>query len=152
MRRSAHLVAVLALTMLMTGAAAAPAVAGGRAPATLAFGPHSDPYGASLVTWSQRWWRWETSIGTRRNHSLDTTGANCDVKQQGRVWFLGTIFGSGSVTRSCTIPRDKALLVNLWASSTTIPARTRTSSPHRGSRCGTSSGTGAARWSTPSTH
>ncbi len=114
MRRSAHLAAVLSLTLLLTGAAtAAPAVAGAETPASLAFGPNSDPYGTSMVTWSQRWWRWETSIGTARNPSLDTTGANCDVQQQGRVWFLGSIFGSGSLTRSCTVPRDKALLVNL---------------------------------------
>lgn len=113
MRRSLRATLTLAILLLVgTATAAGPAVAAGSQ-LPLAFGPNSHPYGASMVTWTERWWQWETSVGTTRNPSLDTTGAHCGVNQSGPVWFLGTTFGSGSVTRSCTIPGERALLVNL---------------------------------------
>lgn len=79
----------------------------------VAFAPDARPFGRSMTSWNKRWWRWELSIPTAQNPSLDETGANCDEGQGGRVWFLGSLFRSGSVTRECTIPPNRALLVNL---------------------------------------
>ena len=45
----------------------------------------------------------------------DTTGANCAVNQSGKVWFLaGTATntdGGPGITRTCTVPSGKAILV-----------------------------------------
>jgi hypothetical protein len=86
---------------------------GARFGNTLAFPPSAHPLGQSLTNWSKEWWRWELSIPTDRNPSLDPTGADCAEGQAAEVWFLGSIFGSGAVTRSCTIPGHTPLLVSL---------------------------------------
>ena len=79
----------------------------------IAFPPGADPYDRSMVQWEMAWWRWELSIPASVNPSLDATGANCVEGQSGKVWFLASTFGSGSVHRACTVPAGKALLVNL---------------------------------------
>jgi len=79
----------------------------------LAFAANAHPFGHSLTDWSEAWWRWEVSIPTDRNPGLDLTGANCAEGQGGEVWFVGALFASGEVTRTCTIPAHRALLVNL---------------------------------------
>ncbi len=87
----------------------------------LAYAPDAQPFGRSLTRWEKAWWRWELSVPTDRNPSLDTTGANCAEGQAGRVWFLGSIFGSGDVARGCTVPAGKALLVNLSSALNDYP-------------------------------
>src|SRR4030081_3634226 len=59
--------------------------------------------------WSARWSQWALAIPKGTNPLLDTTGAKCAVGQGGPVWFLAGTFGSGSVSRSCTVPAGKAL-------------------------------------------
>ena len=49
------------------------------------------------------------SIPKSVNPSDEAGGANCEINQQGPVWFLGGPLGS-SFTRSCTIPAGKAIL------------------------------------------
>jgi hypothetical protein len=78
----------------------------------LVFTPSVHPYGASMVTWSERWWQWLLETPAATNPFLDPTGAECAVAQQGKAWYLAPFIG-GSATRSCTIPSGKALLVNL---------------------------------------
>ena len=64
------------------------------------------------------WWQWILDIPKEINPLLDETGANCDVNQQGPVWFLvGTPGDSetggiitGSVDRDCGIPEGKKIL------------------------------------------
>jgi hypothetical protein len=53
------------------------------------------------------------AIPEATNPNLDPTGANCAVGQVGPVWFLAGTFGTlgDSVTRSCTVPAGKALLL-----------------------------------------
>jgi hypothetical protein len=67
-----------------------------------------------------RWWQWFFSVPASKNPGLATNGAlDCSAGQSGDVWFLAGHFqGSGSFTRSCTIPVGKALvvpLINSWA-------------------------------------
>ncbi len=84
-----------------------------RSGIALAFDANAHPYGASMTQWDERWWQWEVSSPTARNPSLDPTGANCASGQSGPVWYLGVVFGTATVTRSCTVPSDRAILVNL---------------------------------------
>jgi hypothetical protein len=80
-----------------------------------AFEPHSAPFGTSMERWSERLWQWIYSIPTGSNPFLDTTGADCGVQQpSGDVWYLPPVpdpGGTASFTRSCTIPRGRALLL-----------------------------------------
>lgn len=84
----------------------------------LIFNRHAHPYGASMVTWSERIWKWIYRQPAASNPTLDQTGASCDVDQSGPVWFLASIIPGASVfhgERTCTIPRHKALLVQTAA-------------------------------------
>ena len=65
--------------------------------------------GESRAALTQRWWRWWMSIPKGVNPSDQAGDANCEINQQGPVWFLGGPLGS-SFTRSCTIPAGKAIL------------------------------------------
>jgi hypothetical protein len=71
----------------------------------------SMPYNLTYGEWSAKWWIWALSIPEENNPITDQTGANCEVNQQGPVWFLAGTLG-GSVTRDCDISRDKAILVS----------------------------------------
>jgi hypothetical protein len=73
----------------------------------------STPYGNTYGEWSARWWQWLMAIPEAANPNLDPTGANCAVGQVGPVWFLAGTFGTlgDSVTRRCTVPAGKALLL-----------------------------------------
>ena len=71
--------------------------------------PGSNPFGMTYGEWSARWWQWAVQTPKQNNPLLDTTGAKCAVGQSGPVWFLAGTLGSGSVTRTCTVPAGKAL-------------------------------------------
>lgn len=73
----------------------------------------SSPYGNTYGEWSARWWQWLLAIPAATNPALDTTGENCAVGQVGPVWFLAGTFGGDPVTRYCTVPEGKALLVTV---------------------------------------
>lgn len=53
------------------------------------------------------------SIPAATNPATDTTGIHCGEGQAGPVWFLAGIFGSGTITRDCTVPAGKALFFPL---------------------------------------
>jgi hypothetical protein len=71
----------------------------------------SRPYNFTYGEWSAKWWIWALSIPEENNPITDQTGENCDINQQGPVWFLAGTLG-GSVTRQCDIPPDKAILLS----------------------------------------
>jgi hypothetical protein len=74
------------------------------------FPPDSKPYDLTYGEWTAKWWQWAYSMPEEDNPMVDDTGRNCANNQSGPVWFLaGT--GGGAVTRQCTIPADKAILV-----------------------------------------
>jgi hypothetical protein len=60
--------------------------------------------------WSAAWWQWAANISEPNSPVTDDTGADCAVNQKGPVWFLAGTTGGSAVTRSCTIPADKAIL------------------------------------------
>lgn len=69
----------------------------------------SKPYGLTYGEWTVRFWQW-LSIPKPDNPAAYTTGKNCALKQTGPVWFLPGTFG-GTNERTCTIPKDKAILL-----------------------------------------
>jgi len=88
------------------------------------FPPDSRPYGLTYGEWTAKWWQWAYSMPEAVNPMIDDTGRNCANNQTGPVWFLaGT--GGGAVTRECTIPSDKGILIpiiNVVCESTTDPS------------------------------
>jgi hypothetical protein len=79
--------------------------------------PHANAFGKTYEEWSTVWWQWAHSLPAPVDdqghfHPLfDETGEDCDVGQQGHVWFLGGVFNvSGTANRAlCTIPTGTAL-------------------------------------------
>ena len=76
------------------------------------------PYGASMVTWAERESQWVYGHPLEHNPLIDQTGADCDEDQTDpHVWFLPRIAGprvfSGS--RTCTIPRHRAIFLEIGA-------------------------------------
>jgi hypothetical protein len=65
-----------------------------------------------LASQGQAWWQWALQFKNSESPILDTTGARCASKQSGSVWFLAGTAGD-PVTRSCTVPTDKRLLLPL---------------------------------------
>lgn len=75
------------------------------------FPPGGEPYGQSYGEWAVDWWQWALAQPVATNPVLDTTGAQCANGQRGQVWFLAGSFGSDPVTRRCSVPAGKALLI-----------------------------------------
>jgi hypothetical protein len=113
--KRAHLLAALALiaVLVLSGPAAAKNANPGVTP------PHAKAFGKSYEDWSVAWWNWAISLPVTGHPLFDKTGENCDVGQQGKVWFLGGVFGfSGAAERTCTIPTGKAIffpILNIFA-------------------------------------
>jgi hypothetical protein len=96
--------------------ASASARSDGDNPNPVLFERDAHPFGHSLETWSERLWDWVYQIPSATNPLLDLTGADCAVNQRGPVWYLPAAIDPGGVasfTRSCTIPHERALLLNL---------------------------------------
>jgi hypothetical protein len=113
MKRASKIWHTIGAFSLVFGLSAHPNVASGQnfgnpgvvPPSVNEFG---NPYGE----WTARWWQWLLSIPAATNPNLDTTGAHCAEAQTGQVWFLAGTFGGPAVTRSCTIPAGKDLLLS----------------------------------------
>lgn len=73
------------------------------------------PFGVDMETWAERLTQWIYRQPFETNPVLDQTGEDCAVDQEGPVWFIPPIDGppvfSGS--RTCTIPRHKAILLDI---------------------------------------
>jgi hypothetical protein len=69
--------------------------------------------GLTYGQWSEAWWDWAALFPAQINPLSDATGQRCGVGQSGPVWFLaGVAFPASSpVTRDCSIPGGKALLI-----------------------------------------
>jgi hypothetical protein len=123
------------LALLVLGLAPAGARAVSADPKPRVFSPNAHPYGQSYAEWAADWWTWALSQPVATNPVLDPTGANCAVGQQGKVWFLAGTFG-GSATRTCTVPRGKALLIpvlnNVYCAFESDPPEQRTEGYVRG--------------------
>ena len=70
----------------------------------------SSPYDLSYKVWTERWWQWFLNMTESEVPTQDNTGAKCNLKQSGPVWFLAGTW-NGQETRKCTIPEGKAILL-----------------------------------------
>lgn len=85
-------------------------------PNPMLFAKDASPYGRSIERWSELLWSYIYEQPLDQNPLFDTTGANCAVGQEGPVWFLPSVPGSSlgtDITRTCTIPRDWAVMLQL---------------------------------------
>jgi hypothetical protein len=71
-------------------------------------------FGRTYDQWAAAWWQWTLSVPASMNATLDTTGAYAGVGQSGPVWFLGGLFGGGTVTRSFTMPAGTAIFIPVY--------------------------------------
>jgi len=82
------------------------------------------PFGRSIERWSELLWSYIYSTPLDRNPFFDTTGVNCGVNQDGPVWFLPAVPGSSlgtNISRSCTIPRDRAIMLQMSSALNDYP-------------------------------
>jgi hypothetical protein len=88
------------------------------------FSKEARPYGKSIERWSELLWSYIYAQPIDHSPFLDTTGADCAVGQKGPVWFLPAVPGATlgtSVTRTCTIPRHRAILLQLASAMNDYP-------------------------------
>jgi len=89
------------------------------------FERNARPYGVSMVDWSERLWTFILEQPFDHNPFFDPTGADCaNGQEEGPVWFLPAVVGSSlgtSVTRACTIPRRRALFLQLSSIENDFP-------------------------------
>ncbi len=65
--------------------------------------------GRTQLSWAEAWWQWALSIPAPNNPLLDQSGANAGVNNQGPVFFVAGVFGSGTVMRTFDAPSGKTL-------------------------------------------
>jgi hypothetical protein len=105
---SAITAAVLATAVLITITIFAVA---GAQESSKVYAPDEKPFGLSYGQWSVKWWQWSLGIPMADNPAGDETGEKCGQAQKDQnVWFLAGTFG-GPVTRNCTVPQGKAILL-----------------------------------------
>jgi len=76
-----------------------------------------------MTTWAERIGQWIYGQPFDQNPAFDQTGADCGVDQSGPVWFIPPIFALPgtprpliqNASRTCTIPEDRALLLDIGA-------------------------------------
>ena len=88
------------------------------------FARDARPYGRSVERWSELLWSYIYAQPADHNPFLDTTGADCAIGQEGPVWFLPAVPGSSlgtDVMRSCTIPRHRAIMLQLASALNDYP-------------------------------
>jgi len=103
--------------------------------APVLFEPDASPYGTSMERWSELIWKWIYRQPAANNPLLDQTGASCSVDQEGPVWFLPSVIPGGphfEGERGCTIPHQRALLVQTSAFLNDYPCPDPTFQPAPG--------------------
>ncbi len=75
------------------------------------YSPEENVFGMSYGDWSAAWWQYVLSIETGANPVFDTTGINCDIAQSSAPVFFLAGAGAEPVTRTCTVPAEKALFI-----------------------------------------
>jgi hypothetical protein len=104
-------------------------------PNPMLFRKDARPYGRSLERWSELLWSYIYAQPIDHNPFLDTTGADCAIGQGGPVWFLPSVPGSSlgtEVTRSCTLPPHRAVMLQLASTMNDYPCPDPTFQPAPG--------------------
>lgn len=104
-------------------------------PNPMLYAKDARPFGLSQVAWSELLWSYIYAQPIDHNPFLDTTGAECGRGQLGPVWFLPSVPGAtlgATVTRSCTIPRHRAIILQLASAMNDFPCPDPTFKPAPG--------------------
>jgi hypothetical protein len=104
-------------------------------PNPVLFPKEARPYGRSIERWSELLWSYIYAQPVDHNPFFDTTGADCAVGQGGPVWFLPAVPGSSlgtEITRSCTIPHQRAVMLQLSSALNDYPCPDPTFQPAPG--------------------
>ena len=78
-----------------------------------ALAPDEEIAGEPLSRWIQRYWQWSRSFPKGETPADDSTGERCAAEQSGPVFFLTGSSQSGTVSRTCVVPKDSYILVPL---------------------------------------
>lgn len=73
--------------------------------------PYVAPLGKTYSQYGAAWWKYALAQPDATNPITDTTGEDCDNGQSGSVWYLAGTFGGDPVTRACTIPFGKTIVL-----------------------------------------
>jgi hypothetical protein len=93
-------------------------------PNPMLFPKEARPYGRPMSRWAELTWSYIYGIAPDQNPFFDTTGEHCAVDQHGPVWFLPAVPGSSlgnNVTRACTIPRGRAIMLQMSSAINDYP-------------------------------
>ena len=93
------------------------------------------PFGREIERWAELLWAYIYKQPFDDNPFFDPTGALCGNDQGGPVWFLPSIPGAALgnvVTRSCTIPQGKAIMLQLMTALNDYPCPDPTFQPAPG--------------------
>ena len=94
-------------------------------PRSPVFAPEARPYGQSYEQWAARYFQWSMAFPATANPAADN--APVESGQPRRVWFLPSVTGNRTVTRSVTVPAHTPLLVaalSLRVNNTECPTDT----------------------------
>jgi len=97
----------LALAFVITNTA--PALAFDCRPSSPVFPPDASPYGATYEEWAARYLQWAMSFPATANPAGDTAPVEAD--QPDGVWFLPSVTGNRTVTRTATVPAHTPLFL-----------------------------------------
>lgn len=67
--------------------------------------------GKTYQEWTTAWWQWALAIAKDRNPLLDATGERAAEGQTGPVFFLAGTFKNEAMSRTCSVPAGKPVLV-----------------------------------------
>jgi hypothetical protein len=78
-------------------------------------------YGKTYGEWGAAWWQWALELDVAVsdhpfNMNDSASNVDCSLGQSGQVWFLagvGDSLSGVSVTRTCTVPKNRALFFPL---------------------------------------
>jgi hypothetical protein len=97
--------------------------------------PNSHAFGATYAEWNSRWWQWgRLDAHSREFRRRDDGASSVQEGNQARFGIWPETVGSGSVTRTCTVP-TRTVLPD-YRRRRRSAARSSPPSPRRALRCG----------------
>lgn len=101
------LVAAVGLALITTSQ---PAHADDCPERSLVFSPQASPYGVSYEEWAERFLQWAIAFPATANPAADN--APVEANQPRGVWFLPSVTGNRTVTRTLIVPAHTALFLS----------------------------------------
>jgi hypothetical protein len=108
----------LVLTLVAAGSLLNPAIVpvSAQNESSPLYPTNSAPFGVPYKEWIVRWWQWDMAIPVDKHPNTDYTPEKCGIGQNDTspVWYLAQPFTEEQqAERTCTIPKDKAIIMAL---------------------------------------